>query len=59
MKYGLQVHVETQIGKVWVHLRPSSGDPYQWKTRAEAEQAAYMCYGNDPDIVRVVERQDG
>ena len=39
----------------WADVHPVGGKPYEYATRKEADNAAYVCYGNDHTIVRVVE----
>ena len=57
-KYEFQVCLDRGTDKErWHSVRPSSGQPYQYDTRDEAEQMARICYGTDPSIVRVVEVQ--
>jgi hypothetical protein len=56
MHYRFQVRLD--VGKKterWEDVHPVGGAPYQYATRAEAENMARICYGNDPAIVRVRE----
>jgi len=39
----------------WEDVHPVGGKPYEYATRRAAEDMARMCYGDDPEIVRVVE----
>jgi hypothetical protein len=58
--FRFQVHLDA--GKPtdrWEDVRPTGGQPYEYPTREEAEKNAYICYGKDPSIVRVVEVKKG
>lgn len=60
MEYGIEVRVfvrKEQGADIyeWRDMRPTGGKPYRYATRREAENMAYICYGNDPSICRVVE----
>ncbi len=59
MKYRFQVRVLIDARTkehAWKDVHASGAPtPYEYTTRAEAERMAYICYGNDPTIVRVVE----
>ena len=58
MAYRFQVYIETdqRLKKMeWKDVHPTGGQPYEYDTKEEAERMAYICYGNDPSIVRVVE----
>jgi hypothetical protein len=58
MPYRFQVRVcvnTTTKEHKWKDVHPNNEQqPYEYETRAEAEKMAYICYGNDPTIVRVV-----
>jgi len=66
MKYGLQVKVNIAGKFEWRDIRPSNdprfrsveSEPYRFADRGEAERMARICYGGDPDIVRIVESPD-
>lgn len=57
IKYGLEVHVRAKDNTMeWVRMRPTGSDePYVWDTHEKAERMAYICFGNNPAIIRVVE----
>ena len=58
MAYRFQVLIESNTippRKEWKDVHPTGGKPYEYDTNREAEHMAYICYGNDPSIVRVVE----
>lgn len=55
-KFRFQVLLDKgMITERWADVRPAGGKPYEYDTRAEAENMARVCYGNDPAIVRVSE----
>jgi hypothetical protein len=57
-KYRFQVCLDRGTDKErWEDVYPhgSGGQPYEYDTWAEAEKMAYICYGRDPQIVRVRE----
>jgi len=60
MKYRFQVCLDKGTDKErWADVRPAGGAPYEYATRDEAERMAYICYGNDHTIARVVELDTG
>lgn len=57
MKYRMQVCLDKGTkDERWSDVHPIGGRPYEYETRAEAENMARICYG-DPTICRVVEVQ--
>jgi len=59
MKYRFQVHLDrgTKTER-WADVHPTGGPAYEYATRKEAEDMAYICYGQDHAIVRVVEVEE-
>jgi hypothetical protein len=39
---------------VWKKVRPSRGEPYAFKTLAEADAMARMCYSDHPEESRII-----
>lgn len=56
-KYAIEKRIWNPIKKVyeWKPIRPSSGDPYKYDTREEAERMSRLCYDTDSSIVRIKE----
>jgi hypothetical protein len=59
MKYRFQVCLNKgTVRERWEDVHPVGGKPYEYTTRAEAENMARIAYGTDNTLVRVREIED-